>query len=90
MAAKDRLLHNGVTCPAKTLDRLSNKKNVIGPAMVMLEPLSNTAIRHIAISTLVLRFIEDDGGPAMVRMEVTVSSRGLRYPTMVRLETSIH
>ena len=70
MAAEDRLLHNGVTCPARTLDRLSIK-NVIGPAMVMLEPLSNTAIRHIAISTLVLRFNEDDGGPAMVRMEVT-------------------
>ena len=76
-------------CPATTLDRLSSK-DVIGPALVLLEPPSNTAIRHAAISTLDLRFNEDDRDPAIVRMEVTVSSTGLRYPTMIRLETSTH
>ena len=54
MAAEDRLLLNGVPWPARTLDTLSNK-DVIGPAMVMLEPLSNTPIGHISIGTLVLQ-----------------------------------
>ena len=55
-------------CPATTLDRLSSK-DVIGPALVILEPLSNKAVRHIAVSTLDLRFSEDDRDPAIVRME---------------------
>ena len=89
MAVEDRLLHNGATCPARTLDRLS-KRYVNGPALVMLKPLPNTAIRHIAISTLNLRFSQDDRGPVMVRMEVTVFYTDLRCLTMMRLETSIH
>ena len=55
MAAEDRLSHNGVTCPARTLDRLSNKDG-IGPAMVTLGPLSNTGIRHTAISAMTVTF----------------------------------
>ena len=61
MVAEDRLLLNGVTCPARTLDRLSNK-DVIVPAKVMLEPLSNTAIAHIFLN----RYI----GPSMKMTEV--------------------
>ena len=33
MAAEDRLLHNGVTCPERTLARLSSKDDS-GPSMV--------------------------------------------------------
>ena len=89
MAADDRLLNNGVTCPVMTLDRLSNKDGS-GPSVVVLGPVSNTPVRHITISTLDLRFNEDDRGPAMVRMEVTVFCTDLRHPTMMRLETSLH
>ena len=89
MAAEDRLLNNGVSCPSRTLDRQSNKDGS-GPAVVVLGPVSNTAIRHITISALDHRFNEDDGSPAMVRMEVTVFYTDLRCPTMMRLETSIH
>ena len=64
--------------------------NITFPALVMLKPLQNTAIRHIAISTLNLRFSQDDRGPAMVRMEVAVFYTDVRCPTMMRLETSIH
>ena len=38
VAAEDRLLHNGVTCPERTLARLSNKDGS-GPAMVIPAPL---------------------------------------------------
>ena len=89
MAVEDRLLHNGATCPARILDRLFNKDGS-GPSVVVLGPVSNTPIRHITISTLDLRFNEDDRGPAMVRMEVTVFCTDLRPPTMMRLETSLH
>ena len=60
MAAEDRLLHNGVTCPGRTLARLSNKDGN-GPAMVILAPLSNTGIRHIAISTTAATFYAREG-----------------------------
>ena len=89
MAAEDRLLNNGVSCPSRTLDRLSSEDGS-GPAVVVLGPVSNTTIRHITISTLDLRFNEDDRGPAMVRMEITVFYTDLRCATMMRLETSIH
>ena len=89
MAVEDRLLRNAATCPARTLDRLS-KRYVNGPALVMLKPLPNTVIKHIAISTLNLRFSQNDRGPAMVRMEVTVLYTDLRYPTMMRLEIYIY
>ena len=78
MAADDRLLNNGMTCPARTLDRLSNTDGS-GPAMVILGPLSSTAISHITISTMTVKFpasdsevfkkekiLEDDKGPGMV------------------------
>ena len=78
MAADDRLLNNGVTCPVMTLDRLSNADGS-GPAMVILGPLSSTAISHITISTMTVKFpasdsevfkkeeiLEDDKGPGMV------------------------
>ena len=89
MAAEDRLLNNGVSCPSRTLDRLSNEDGS-GPAVVVLGPVSNTPVRHITISTLDLRFNEDDRGPAMVRMEVTVLYTDLRYPTTMRLEIYIY
>ena len=59
MAADDRLLNNGVTCPARTLDCLSNT-DVSGPAMVILRPLSSTAISHITISTMTVKFPASD------------------------------
>ena len=78
MAADDRLLNNGVTCQVMTLDRLSNADGS-GPAMVILGPLSSTAISHITISTMTVKFpasdsevfkkekiLEDDKGPGMV------------------------
>ena len=55
MAADNQLLNNGVACPARSLDRLSNKDGS-GPAMVILAPLANTGIRHIAISTMAVTF----------------------------------
>ena len=61
MAAEDRLLLNGVTCPARTLDRLSNQ-DVIDPAKVMLETLTNTAIGHFFLN----RYI----GPSMKMTKV--------------------
>ena len=48
-------LHNGVTCPARTLARQSNKDGS-GPAMVILGPLSNTGIIHISVSTMTVKF----------------------------------
>ena len=55
MVADDQLLNNGVTCPVMTLDRLSNADGS-GPAMVILGPLSSTAISHITISTMTVKF----------------------------------
>ena len=78
MVADDQLLNNGVTCPARTLDCLSETDRN-GPAMVILGPLSSTAISHITISTMTVKFpasdsevfkkeeiLEDDKGPGMV------------------------
>ena len=50
-----QLLNNGVACPVRSLDHLSNKDGS-GPAMVILAPLANTGIRHIAISTMAVTF----------------------------------
>ena len=54
-AAEDRLLHNGVTCPARTLARQSSKDGS-GPAMVILGPLSNTGIIPVSVSTMTVKF----------------------------------
>ena len=59
MAADDRRLNNGVTCPARTLDRLANTEGN-GPAMVLLGPLSSTAVSHITISTMTVKFPASD------------------------------
>jgi len=54
-AVEARLLHNGVTCPARTVACQSNKDGS-GPAMVILGPLSNTGSIPISVSTMTLKF----------------------------------
>ena len=106
MAADNQLLNNGAACPARSLDRLSNKDDkwscngYTGTSSKYRyqaychqyngSDISCKGERSTLRTKYTGRSIhEDDKGPGMVRMEVTVSNTDLRYSTIIRLETSI-